>query len=245
MGGQAETVAGLCGLGDLVLTCSSPQSRNMSLGLALGQGQTVEQALAGKRSVAEGYESAPAVRELTRKLGVDTPICEATAAVLALTAAACSAEKEAPAPAEAAASALTGRAALYAAGEKDAEAFVRALYARAAAPQTTPDPAEAAITPGRDPLYSRTLNALIGVDFREAQSRDEDADSFALKTVTMTPDGPQAATAEVVFTNHGRERRQTLKLVKEGPMWRIADIIDDKGKSLHDDLMAIAEKAEG
>jgi glycerol-3-phosphate dehydrogenase (NAD(P)+) len=64
LGGQAETVAGLCGLGDLVLTCSSPQSRNMSLGLALGQGQTVEQALAGKRSVAEGYESAPAVREL-------------------------------------------------------------------------------------------------------------------------------------------------------------------------------------
>ncbi|MFS0739185.1 DUF3828 domain-containing protein [Brevundimonas sp. 3P9-tot-E] len=182
----------------------------------------------------------------------------ATAAVLALTAAACSAEKEAPAPAEAAASALTGRAAVYAAGEKDAEAFVRALYARAAEPRDAPDPAEAAITPGRDPLYSRTLNALIGVDFREAQSRDEvpylnydpicacqDADSFALKTVTMTPDGPQAATAEVVFTNHGRERRQTLKLAKEGPMWRIADIIDDKGKSLHDDLMAIAEKAEG
>lgn len=181
----------------------------------------------------------------------------ATAAVLALTAAACSAEKEAPAPAEAAAPALTGRAAVYAAGEKDAEAFVRALYARAAAPQTTPDPAEAAITPGRDPLYSRTLNALIGVDFREAQSRDEvpylnydpvcacqDADGFALKTVTMTPDGPKAATAAVVFTNHGREHRQTLKLVKEGPMWRIADIIDDKGKSLHDDLMAIAEKAE-
>lgn len=83
LGGKAETVSGLCGLGDLVLTCSSPQSRNMSLGLALGQGMSVEQALAGKRSVAEGYESAPAVRELTRKLGVDTPICEATAAVLA------------------------------------------------------------------------------------------------------------------------------------------------------------------
>jgi glycerol-3-phosphate dehydrogenase (NAD(P)+) len=83
LGGEAETVAGLCGLGDLVLTCSSPQSRNMSLGLALGQGQTVEQALAGKRSVAEGYESAPAVRDLARKLGVETPICEAVAAVLA------------------------------------------------------------------------------------------------------------------------------------------------------------------
>ena len=69
LGGEAETVAGLCGLGDLVLTCSSPQSRNMSLGLALGQGQTLEQALAGKRSVAEGYESAPAVRELAGEAG--------------------------------------------------------------------------------------------------------------------------------------------------------------------------------
>ena len=83
LGAEAETVAGLCGLGDLVLTCSSPQSRNMSLGLALGQGQSVEQALAGKRSVAEGYESAPAVRELAARLGVETPICEAVAAVLA------------------------------------------------------------------------------------------------------------------------------------------------------------------
>ncbi len=83
LGGEAETVAGLCGLGDLVLTCSSPQSRNMSLGLALGQGQSVEQALAGKRSVAEGYESAPAVRDLAARLGVEIPICEATAAVLA------------------------------------------------------------------------------------------------------------------------------------------------------------------
>ena len=83
LGGRAETVAGLCGLGDLVLTCSSPQSRNMSLGLALGQGQTIEQALAGKRSVAEGYESAPAVRELSAKTGVDMPISLAVAALLA------------------------------------------------------------------------------------------------------------------------------------------------------------------
>ncbi|CAL1690226.1 Glycerol-3-phosphate dehydrogenase [NAD(P)+] [Brevundimonas subvibrioides] len=83
LGGEAATVAGLCGLGDLVLTCSSPQSRNMSLGLALGEGQSIEQALAGKRSVAEGYESAPAVRELARRLGVEMPICEAIAALLA------------------------------------------------------------------------------------------------------------------------------------------------------------------
>jgi len=83
LGGEAETVAGLCGLGDLVLTCSSPQSRNMSVGLALGRGQTLADALAGKLSVAEGVASAPAVRDLARKLGVDVPICEATAAILA------------------------------------------------------------------------------------------------------------------------------------------------------------------
>ena len=83
LGGKAETLAGLCGLGDLVLTCSSPQSRNMSVGLALGGGQTLDQALAGKVSVAEGVASAPAVRALARSLGVETPICEAVAAILA------------------------------------------------------------------------------------------------------------------------------------------------------------------
>jgi glycerol-3-phosphate dehydrogenase (NAD(P)+) len=83
LGGEAATVAGLCGLGDLVLTCSSPQSRNMSVGLALGRGMSLEQALAGKLSIAEGVASAPAVRALAEKLDVETPICEATAAVLA------------------------------------------------------------------------------------------------------------------------------------------------------------------
>jgi glycerol-3-phosphate dehydrogenase (NAD(P)+) len=83
LGGEARTVAGLCGLGDLVLTCSSPQSRNMSVGLALGKSQTLQEALAGKLSVAEGVASAPAVRQLARRLGVETPICEAVAAILA------------------------------------------------------------------------------------------------------------------------------------------------------------------
>ena len=83
LGGEAQTVAGLCGLGDLVLTCSSPQSRNMSVGLALGRGETLAEALSGKLSVAEGVESAPAVRALAQRLDVETPICEAVAAVLA------------------------------------------------------------------------------------------------------------------------------------------------------------------
>ncbi|MBI1196507.1 MAG: NAD(P)H-dependent glycerol-3-phosphate dehydrogenase [Phenylobacterium sp.] len=82
LGARAETVAGLCGLGDLVLTCSSAQSRNMSVGLALGRGQTLAEALAGKLSVAEGVASAPAVRDLAARVGVETPICEAVAAIL-------------------------------------------------------------------------------------------------------------------------------------------------------------------
>jgi glycerol-3-phosphate dehydrogenase (NAD(P)+) len=83
LGGRAETVAGLCGLGDLVLTCSSLQSRNTSLGFALGRGESVEEALAGKSSVAEGVASAPAVRDLAFKLGVETPISNEVAAILA------------------------------------------------------------------------------------------------------------------------------------------------------------------
>jgi glycerol-3-phosphate dehydrogenase (NAD(P)+) len=83
LGARAETLAGLCGLGDLVLTCSSAQSRNMSVGLALGRGDTLQQALSGKLSVAEGVASAPAVRALAQRLGVDMPICQTTAALLA------------------------------------------------------------------------------------------------------------------------------------------------------------------
>jgi len=83
LGARAETLAGLCGLGDLVLTCSSPQSRNMSVGLALGRGESLEAALAGKRSVAEGVASAPAVRALGERLGVEMPISEAVAKIVA------------------------------------------------------------------------------------------------------------------------------------------------------------------
>jgi glycerol-3-phosphate dehydrogenase (NAD(P)+) len=83
LGGAAETLAGLSGLGDLVLTCSSLQSRNMSLGAALGRGESLQNVLAGRLSVAEGVASAPAVVALARRLGVETPICEAVRAILA------------------------------------------------------------------------------------------------------------------------------------------------------------------
>lgn len=76
MGGRAETLAGLCGLGDLVLTCSSPQSRNMSFGMELGRGKSAGEILASRTAVTEGVETAPAVVELARKLNVNLPICE-------------------------------------------------------------------------------------------------------------------------------------------------------------------------
>jgi glycerol-3-phosphate dehydrogenase (NAD(P)+) len=76
LGARAETLAGLCGLGDLVLTCSSPQSRNMSFGMELGKGRSASEILSARTAVTEGVETAPAVVELARKLKVDLPICE-------------------------------------------------------------------------------------------------------------------------------------------------------------------------
>lgn len=82
LGGRRETLAGLCGLGDLVLTCSSPQSRNMSCGLALGRGQALEDILGARTAVTEGVATAPAVVALARREGVDMPICQAVDRVL-------------------------------------------------------------------------------------------------------------------------------------------------------------------
>lgn len=77
MGAKAETLSGLCGLGDLVLTCASLTSRNTSLGAALGEGRKLSDILAERRSVAEGAESAPAVVALAKKHNVEMPICAA------------------------------------------------------------------------------------------------------------------------------------------------------------------------
>ncbi len=76
-GGKPETLNGLCGLGDLVLTCSSTSSRNFSLGKALGEGMSATEALADKRTVAEGAHTAPVLRDIARDNGVQMPIVEA------------------------------------------------------------------------------------------------------------------------------------------------------------------------
>lgn len=83
MGAKAETLAGLCGLGDLVLTCSSTQSRNMSFGKALGEGRSAAAILAERRAVTEGVATAPAMVQLAENVGVEMPICSAVNAILA------------------------------------------------------------------------------------------------------------------------------------------------------------------
>ncbi len=81
-GGRAETCMGLSGLGDLVLTASSRQSRNYSTGFGLGQGKALAQILGGRHDVVEGVATAPAVLRLAAQVNVEMPICAAVAALL-------------------------------------------------------------------------------------------------------------------------------------------------------------------
>lgn len=80
-GGRPETVAGLSGLGDLLLTCTGGASRNYTLGLALGRGEPLASVLAARTGVTEGVATAPAL--LARAAGLDLPICAAVTALLA------------------------------------------------------------------------------------------------------------------------------------------------------------------
>lgn len=82
LGGRRETISGLSGAGDLMLTCSSSTSRNMSLGLQLGQGRAREACFDGRPVVVEGEVNAPSVIDLARRVGVEMPICAAVHAVL-------------------------------------------------------------------------------------------------------------------------------------------------------------------
>jgi len=81
-GARIETLTGLSGLGDLVLTCSSTSSRNFSLGKGLGEGKPAASLMADRRTVAEGAFTAPVLREAARAVGVDMPVVEAVCALL-------------------------------------------------------------------------------------------------------------------------------------------------------------------
>lgn len=82
LGGRHDTLMGLAGLGDLVLTCTDNQSRNRRLGLALGSGQTLEDALASIDQVVEGVQTAREVHDLAIRVGVEMPITEQVYGVL-------------------------------------------------------------------------------------------------------------------------------------------------------------------
>jgi len=82
LGARRETLTGLSGLGDLVLTCGSPQSRNMSLGIALGHGRALGEVMKTRQSVTEGIHTAGAVVEVAAARGIDMPIASAVHAVI-------------------------------------------------------------------------------------------------------------------------------------------------------------------
>jgi hypothetical protein len=139
-----------------------------------------------------------------------------------------------------------GRPAIYEAARESPEAFVRALYAvHVAGTGMGEQPA-----PGQDPIYDRMLNAMIGEDFRKAGGEVptlnhdpicacQDSGPFTLDSVVIRAgEKPREAEADVVFTNMGEQKRQTLKLVKEGPMWRVADVRAPGERPLTEQLMA-------
>ena len=76
LGGRPETFAGLAGMGDLIATCVSPQSRNRHVGLELGKGRSIDEIIRAMVMVAEGVKSAPVVMELAREHGIHMPIAE-------------------------------------------------------------------------------------------------------------------------------------------------------------------------
>ncbi|AQR63442.1 hypothetical protein BZG35_08695 [Brevundimonas sp. LM2] len=173
---------------------------------------------------------------------------------------ACSPTEDTPAPADGpAVAALAGSASpgpasgtredVYAAQSLGPEPFVRALYAQ----YEVGGPQGDRPAPGQEPLYSRTLNALVGADFRAANGEVptlnydpicacQDQADFAVTAVAVAQSAPNAAEANVSFTNLGEARTLTLKLVREGVNWKVDDVVDD-GASLHDTLMKVAEAA--
>ncbi|MAI60861.1 MAG: glycerol-3-phosphate acyltransferase [Micavibrio sp.] len=82
LGGKKETLLGMCGIGDLVLTASSMQSRNFSFGAALGEGKKIEDILSSRNAVTEGVHTAKAIAALAQKLKIEMPVCEGVNAII-------------------------------------------------------------------------------------------------------------------------------------------------------------------
>jgi hypothetical protein len=139
------------------------------------------------------------------------------------------------------------RAMIYAAAAQGPEPFVRAIFAQ----YVNGGPAELPPPPGQDPLFSRTMNALIGEDARAANGevgtlevdpfcQCQDQDGFVLDSMAVAQGDADTATASVVFTNMGNQQTATLDLVREGGNWKVDDV--EMGTlSIKDMLMAEAE----
>ncbi|HST90924.1 MAG TPA: DUF3828 domain-containing protein [Brevundimonas sp.] len=173
-------------------------------------------------------------------------IAVALIAIAPIGLAACSSQEEASEQTETPAALPPGRPAIYEAARAGPEEFVRALYAVHVAGAGMGEPP----APGQDPIYDRMLNAMIGEDFRKAAGEVptlnydpicacQDSGPFTLDAVTIRPGAkPREAEADVVFTNMGEQKRQTLRLIKEGPMWRIADVLVPGEEPLTEQMMA-------
>lgn len=177
------------------------------------------------------------------------------ASVAALASAACSqgeTDKSAE-KADAVAATPTGtRDAVYAAAAEGPEPFVRALYAQ----YVNGGPQGETPAPGQDPIYSRMMNATIGADVRVANGEVptlnydlicacQDQGVFTLDNVTIGQTDPNNATAAVVFSNAGQITGQTLVLVREGPNWKVDDILAADGTSTRAETIKVIEAAGG
>lgn len=182
-----------------------------------------------------------------------TYLIVSSAALLAL--AACSQGEDAKAPEapDAAATAPTGtREAVYAAAAEGPEPFVRALYAQ----YVNGGPQGETPAPGQDPIFSRMMNATIGADFRVANGEVptlnydlicacQDQGVFTLDNVVVGQTDANNATAAVVFSNAGQTTGQTLVLVREGPNWKVDDILAADGTSTKAETIKVIEAAGG
>jgi hypothetical protein len=185
-----------------------------------------------------------------------------TAVAACVAIAACSPSEEA-APADGAAAAASASAGavippigtgpvtrdqIYAAAAEGPEPFARAIFAQYVngGPQGEPP------APGQDPIFSRTMNALIGDDFRAANGevptlnydpfcQCQDQEGFTVDSMAVAQGDANTAGVSVVFTNMGEQKTAILELVREGGNWKVDDIEMGMTNSLKDTLMAEAE----
>jgi len=82
LGGNKDSIFGLSGVGDILLTCTSKKSRNFSLGIAIGEGLTIEEIITNRKTIAEGYYTTKAIYNLIQTLGIDAPILKSVYDIL-------------------------------------------------------------------------------------------------------------------------------------------------------------------